>query len=246
MLPESPPPPVFSNPASAFLTEVVNTTGRAVSSADRFATSLIGFLVHYFRANPGPHSFDSLVTKIEPVLPTLRRTDGSEYSESPDKAILGCLNTAGVFECERGWWSLNEDKAVEYERRMVVNLEQKEKRKKITQRKQACVRVRNKRALRGLTLGDRLSAHLQSLAPSVEQQLLDPLPNIHCTESIKSLRRKLGKDQFAGLMQGFAFFSSYFAQLYPGVMLRKKRKNGKEMVREMLRALVEVQNLLEQ
>lgn len=228
----------FETPFAAFMAE---TSKGKPSPTDRFRMTLMGFLIHYFRANSEPKSQSELIIKVTPLLATLKRLDGSSYSEDVRKAVLGCLHTGSVFQQSAAGWTINLEKAEIYERRALMSLKKREK--NVSETVRVTKRERNKKAKKALKYAHRLTAYMKS-QPEWEEELSDPLQRVKGNESLETLERKLGKKHLKGLLHGYALFSSYFAQLYPQEMLRR-RPSLKALLRQLFSTLAETQEALE-
>jgi hypothetical protein len=228
----------FETPLAAYVAEA--SKGKS-SPAERFQASLMGFLIYYFRTHPECISQADLVTKVSPLLPTLKRADGSHYNEDATKAVLACLHTGAVFEQSAAGWTLNVERAELYERRVLMSLAKRDERTAETSR--VPKRERQKKARTALKHAQKLSAYLKA-QPELHEELSDPLQRVRGNESLKSLQRRLGREHLYGLLQGYAAFNTYFAQLYPRVMLRRKH-SMKKILRQLFKTLAETQEALE-
>ena len=228
----------FDTPLAAYVAEAAK--GKS-SPADRFRGSLMGFLIYYFRAHPECTSQAELVAKVGPLLANLKRTDGSCYSEDVNKAVLGCLFTGAVFEQSAAGWTLHVERAELYERRVLMSLAKRDQQKVATRR--VSKREKHKKAKATLKYAQRLATYLKS-QPELHEELSDPLQRVSGNESLKTLQRRLGRERLQGLLQGYAAFNTYFAQLFPEEMLCR-RPSVKSILRQLFKTLAETQEALE-
>lgn len=230
--------PSFETPLAAYVAEA--SKGKS-SPADRFQSSLIGFLIYYFRAHPESATQDELVAKVSPLLATLKRTDGSSYSEDVSKAVLGCLYTGAVFEQSAAGWTLNVERAELYERRVILSLAKRDE--QTVAKSRISKREKHKKARKTLKYAQRLATYIKT-QPELHEELSDPLQRVSGSESLKTLQRRLGRERLQGLLQGYAVFNAYFAQLFPEEMLRR-RPSVKSIFRQLFKTLAETQEALE-
>ena len=84
--------------------------------------TLTGQLISIIRSCGGQVDEKTILQKIKPIFPYLRRINGNKYSGSLEKTVIGGLFSSEIFVFENNIWGLREELAQKYENKTMMKI----------------------------------------------------------------------------------------------------------------------------
>ncbi|CAG9324118.1 unnamed protein product [Blepharisma stoltei] len=208
----------------------------------KFSKTLAGSVINFLRsAQPAP--FDAILAHLEGVYQSLRNISGAKYKGNDIPRSLRGLSHLKAFKINGDMWSLDEDKAKEYETMKSSLLEKRKKRSRASN-KLPSVPSTTKNS-KFIYMLEHYSVILKR-DPIFSKLFKDSFKKVKGNEQIEECIQKVGSwERLLGMVQGYVITANYFEELKTKMEMNEHNPELEETYRFLLGHLNKIEQLAE-